>query len=405
MKIRKLYKIFIIAIFIVIILSNSFAVYAEELSIDAKSALIVEVNTGKVIYEKDMETQNYPASVTKILTAIIVIENCDLDDVATVSQSAISQIPSGYVIAPLYVGEEIKIRDLLYALMLRSANDAAYVLAEHVAGSVEEFADMMNKKAKELGCKNSNFVNPNGTHDSNQYTTAYDMYLISNYAMKNKTFAEIVSTYEYTLPATNKYPYNNRIMENTNSFINPDSKYYNKNVKGIKTGTTTQAGNCLITSSSENGLEFITVILGAETEDSRFAETSKMIEYAYDNYTYTELHKKGNIIKNIDVEKATEKTKNLNLVISDDITVLNNIKIKIDEIKPEIVLKENITAPIKQGEELGTVKYNVDGLEYTAKLLAEHNVELKTYYIEILIGVGSCALLLLICMRTRKKSK
>lgn len=402
---KRIYKIFIASIFLIVLLSNNFSVYADELSIDAKSALIVETNTGKVIYEKDMEEQNYPASVTKILTAILTIENCDLDDVATVSQNAISQIPSGYVVAPLFVGEQMKIKDLLYALMLKSANDSAYVLAEHVGGSIDGFSEMMNNKAKELGCKNSNFVNPNGTHDTNHYTTAYDMYLIANYAMKNETFAEIVSTYKYTLPATNKYPYRDRIMENTNNFINPKDPYYNNIVKGIKTGTTTQAGNCLITASSENGLEIITVILGAKTGDSKFSETSKMIKYAYDNYTYTELQKKGDIIKNIDVEKATEKTKNLNLVISDDITVLNNINIKVDEIEPEIVLKENITAPIKQGEEIGTVKWNVDGLEYTAKLLAEHDVELKTYYIEILIGVGSCALLLMICAKKKGATK
>ena len=400
---KRIYKICVVTIILIILLSNSFSVYADELSIEAKAALMVEVNTGKIIYEKNIEVQNYPASVTKILTAILTIENCDLYEIATVSQSAISQIPSGYVIAPLFVGEEMKIKDLLYALMLKSSNDAAYVLAEHVGGSVEGFSDMMNKKAKEIGCKNSNFVNPNGTHDENQYTTAYDMYLISNYAMKNKIFAEIVSTYEYTLPATNKFPYSNRIMENSNEFINPNKIHYNPIVKGIKTGTTRQAGNCLITDSSNNGLEFITVILGAETEDSRFFETSKMMKYAYDNYTFTKLHNKGDIIKNIEVEKATEKTKNLNLVISEDITVMNNINIKVDEIEPEIVLNENIIAPITAGQELGTVKYNVDGLEYNAKLLAENDVELKTYYLEILIGAECFTVLFFVCLIIWKK--
>ena len=228
--------------------------------------------------------KTYPASVTKVLTAILTIENCKLDDVATVSQTAISHIPTGYVVAPLYINEQITIKDLLYALMLKSANDAAYVLAEHVGGSVEGFSEMMNKKAKELGCKNTHFVNPNGIHDQNHYTTAYDMYLISDYAMKNKTFAKIVSTYEYTLSATNKHPYKNRVMKNTNNFINPKNAFYNKIVKGIKTGTTTQAGNCLITDSENNGLEFITVVLGAETSNSKFTETRKMINYAYDSF-------------------------------------------------------------------------------------------------------------------------
>ena len=384
------------------VLVNNSKIYANnEIQIDAKAALIVETNTGKIIYEKDIYEQNYPASVTKILTAILTIENCELDDVATVSQTAISHIPTGYVIAPLYIGEQITIKDLLYALMLKSTND----LAEHVGGSVDGFSEMMNKKAEELGCKNTHFVIPNGIHNQNHYTTAYDMYLISDYAMKNETFEEIVSTYEYTLSPTNKHPLKDRIMKNTNNFVNPKNVYYNKIINGIKTGTTKQAGNCLITDSEDNGLEFITVILGAQTANSKFSETKKMISFAYDNYKLTELHKKGDIIQNIEVKKATKKTKDLNLVISDDITAMANKKIKVDEIEPEIVLNEDIKAPIEQGQELGIIKYNIDGLEYEAKLLAETEVELKTYYIEILIGVGIFIIVLGIALIVRKKKK
>lgn len=252
-KINK--SIYCLLIFLLTIF-QSVRIYAEDLSIEAKAGIIVETNTGKIIYNKDAEIQNYPASVTKILTAIIVIENCNLDDKAVVTSSAVSNIPEGYVVAPLFVGEEMRIEDLLYALMLKSSNDAAYVLAEHVGGSVDGFSDIMNKKAIEIGCKNSHFVNPNGIHNDNHYTTAYDMYLISNYAMKNETFVKIVSTYKYILPSTNKYSNTDRVMENTNSFINPDSIYYNEIVKGVKTGTTTQAGNCLVTDSSKERLRF-----------------------------------------------------------------------------------------------------------------------------------------------------
>ena len=403
---NKIYKIIMIIMLLIVVLTCNTKVYADdELSINAKAALIVETNSGKIIYEKDIYEQNYPASVTKILTAILTIENCELDDVATVSQTAISHIPTGYVIAPLYIGEQITIKDLLYALMLKSANDAAYVLAEHVGGSVEGFSEMMNKKAEELECKNTHFVNPNGIHNQNHYTTAYDMYLISNYAMKNETFKEIVSTYEYTLSPTNKHPLKDRIMKNTNNFVNPKNAYYNKIVNGIKTGTTKQAGNCLITDSSDNGLEFITVILGAQTANSKFSETKKMISFAYDNYALTKIHDKGDMIQNIEVKKATKKTKDLNLVISDDITAMANKKIKVDEIEPEIVLNDDIKAPIEQGQELGIIKYNVDGLEYEAKLLAETEVELKTYYVEILIGVGIFIIVLVIALMIRKKKK
>ena len=366
-------------IFIAIIMTNCIFVYAtNDLNVDAKASLIIEENSGKVIHEDNSNIKNYPASVTKILTAILTLENCELTDTVTVSKTAISNIPSGYVIAPLFVGEQMSVEDLLYALMLKSANDAAYVLAEHVGGSVEGFSEMMNKKAEELGCKNTHFVNPNGIHNSDHYTTAYDMYLIARYAMKNEEFVKIVSTYQHTLSVTNKYSKNDRIMKNTNSFVNPSSRYYDENVKGIKTGTTLQAGNCLITNISKNGFDVITVILGARTSESKFSETKKMMNYVFDNYEFTQIHKKGDVIKNIEVEKATKETKSLNLIISDDIKAINNIKIKVEEIEPEISLNNEIIAPISQGQELGTIKYTVDGLEYKAKLLAENDVIKKT---------------------------
>ena len=403
---KKNKKIISVILIIFIILLNVVNVYAtEELDVNAKAAIIVERNTGKIIYEKETQTKNYPASVTKILTAILAIENCQLDDVATVSQTAISNIPTEYIVAPLKVGEEIKIEDLLYALMLKSANDAAYVLAEHMGGSVEGFANMMNKKAEEIGCKGTHFVNPNGIHNENHYTTAYDLYLISDYAMKNETFAKIVSTYSYTLPATNKYPNKDRVMKNTNEFINPNSGFYNKSVKGIKTGTTIPAGNCLITDATENGMDFITVVLGAQTANSKFTETSKMIGYAFNNYIISSVHQKGDVIKKIEVQKAKKDNKELNLVISTNITAMHNKKINVNEIEPEIVLNENITAPITAGQELGTIKYSIDGINYEAKLLAEKDIQKRTYEKEIFIAIIVILVILFLMLLAKKKKR
>ena len=401
---KKTCKLLIFTLFILFIFNT--IVYADdEIEVEAKAALIVEKNTEKIIYEKNIYEQNYPASVTKILTAILAIENCDLEEYATVSQSAISNVPFDYLVAPLFVGEQMKIKDLLYALMLKSSNDAAYVLAEHIGGSVEGFSDMMNKKAKELGCKNTHFVNPNGIHDDDHYTSAYDMYLISKYAMQNKTFANLVSTYKYTLPATNMYSYEDRVMENTNKFLNPDHLLYNENVKGIKTGNTDEAGHCLITYIEKDNLGFYIVVLGAETKESRFAETSRLIDYAYDNYTYTDVYKKGDIVKNIKVNKATDKTKNLNLIIDEDMTVFNNKKVNPKEMEPEINLDSNISAPISKGQVVGTIKYNIDGNEYSAKLLAENDVELRHYYIEISVAVIILLLILIIIRKRKSKMK
>ena len=235
------------------------------------------------------------------------------------------------------------------------------------------------------------------------------MYLIARYAMKNEEFVKIVSTYQHALSATNKYSKNDRIMKNTNAFVNPSSRYYDENVKGIKTGTTLQAGNCLITSTSKNGFDVITVVLGAKTSESKFSETKKMMNYTFDNYEFTQIHKKGDVIKNIEVEKATKETKSLNLVISDDIKAINNIKIKAEKIEPEISLNDEIIAPISKGQELGTIKYTVDGLEYNAKLLAENDVIKKTYYVEILLGIGVfiiiVSVIIIIKKRPRKREK
>ena len=399
-RVKKLLSSFLL---ITLLCCKSFAI--ENLNVNANAALIIETNTGKVIYEKDRDEQNYPASVTKILTAILVLENCNLDDVAIASESAISQIPDGYVVAPLKVGEEMKIKDLLYALMLKSANDAAYVLAEHVGKNVDFFSDMMNQKAKEIGCTGSHFVNPNGIHNERHYTTANDMYLIAKYAMQNEEFVKIVSTMEYTLPATNKYEAEDRVMRNTNSFINPDSSFYNKNVRGIKTGTTAQAGNCLITDVARDGLEFITVLLGAETSNGKFSETEKMINYAYDNYTLTKIHSKGDVIKTIEIENATEETKSLNVLIDREIIVINNKENDANKTIPDIKLNDEILAPIMAGDELGTISFDVDGLQYDAKLIAANDVEKRTYYKEIGIGAAVAVVILTFITKKPKKKK
>ena len=182
LKLKKILLLFFMLI------SISSLAFAAELNLNSEAAILVEVSTGRILYEKNSTKQLYPASTTKILTAILVLENCDLDEKVTVRETALNNIPSGYVTCNLQIGEQLTVNDLLYALMIPSANDAAYVLAEHVGGSVEGFSAMMNDKARALGCKTTHFVNPNGIHDDSHYSTAYDLYLIADYAMKNETF-------------------------------------------------------------------------------------------------------------------------------------------------------------------------------------------------------------------------
>ena len=177
---------------------------SDSLNIYSEAVILIENTTGKTLYEKNSEQKMYPASTTKILTAILAIENSSLDDLVTVSQTAISNIPSGYSSAYLSVGEEISVDNLLKVLLIHSANDAANVLAEHVSGSIDQFVNLMNEKTQELGCTNTHFVTTNGIHDDNHYTTAKDLSIIARYCMQNPTFRKYVSTPRCTIPATNK---------------------------------------------------------------------------------------------------------------------------------------------------------------------------------------------------------
>ena len=398
MRLKHMKKIIIsLLIFIILITFNLSTYAAENISIKSGAGLLVERSKGKVLFDKNAYEKMYPASTTKILTAIVVLENTKLDDMATVSKNALETIPNGYVTCNLQIGEELSVKDLMYALMVKSANDAAVVLAEHVGGSVEGFSDMMNEKAKEIGCKNTHFVNPNGIHNANHYTTAYDLYLMAEYALSfeyTNEFRDFVSKTSYTLPATNMYPAEDRSFTTTNELIkinnnNRKDNYYYKNALGIKTGHTSQAGYCLVSSSSRDNLEFISVILDGGFDENglseRYTETIKLFNFGYDNFTLTKLKEENNIIDTITVEKATKETATLNLLIKDEITVINDKSTDIDKIEPKIELKENIIAPIAKGEVLGTITYVVDDIEYKSELLAEHDVEKFDITFELIV--------------------
>lgn len=400
-------KFKIILLFCLIIIGIQSVTFASEPNLNSEAAILVEVSTGRIIYEKNSTKQMYPASTTKVLTAILVIENCELDEIVTVRESALSNIPSGYVTCNLQIGEQLTVKDLLYALMIPSANDAAYVLAEYVAGSVEDFSVMMNDKARELGCKTTHFVNPNGIHEDSHYSTAYDLYLIADYAMKNEFFRELVATTEYTLPATEKYPSEDRILKTTNELLNENSrKYFYKNAIGIKTGYTSKAGNCLIGGASRDGLEFIAVVLNGGTTNeglnSRYVDSKKLFEYAYDNFTLTKIIEKGSVVQTLEIENGTKETKHLDLVIDETITVVNNKSIDMNSVIPEIALRETLEAPIAAGETIGSIKYKVDDIEYSAKLLAKTSVEKVDYSIYLIIAA---VILLFIASTMLKSSK
>lgn len=274
----------------------------ETLKIYSEAAILIEAETGEILFEKDIYARKYPASTTKILTAIIALEKCDLNERAVATNTAIFSVKSGYTIANIQEGESFTIGELLDVLMLQSANEAANIIAEHISGSIEEFSKLMNQKAKEIGCLDSNFVNANGAHSNNHYSTAYDLAMIAKYCMKNEKFREIITKESCSLQPTDLWQ-EERIFRNTNSLMNKDSKYYYETCNGIKTGFTTPAKNCLISSSNKDGFELISVILHAETtedgQSARYVDTINLFEYGYNNFNKDEIFEEHDLNKEI----------------------------------------------------------------------------------------------------------
>lgn len=256
-------------------------------------------------------------------------------------------------------------------------------MAEHIAGSVESFATMMNTKAEELGCLDTHFVNPNGVHNENHYSTAYDLAIMGKYAMQNETFREIVNTTFYTLPSTNKYPTNDRVFGTTNELIKKDTSdkvdnYYYEYATGVKTGYTNAAKNCIVASSKKDGIEYIVVILGAETTENglsaRYLDCKNLFNYAFQNYTVKTINEKGSILKKTKIAKANISTKQLNVVVEDEISLLLKKDTYINTITPTVELNSDLKAPISENTVIGKITYEIDGNTYTSNLLAGGNV-------------------------------
>ena len=404
MKMKKLIVPIFILIFSLSFFKASF-VFADdenktttEPTISAQSAYLIDNRTNKVLFQKDSDKKMYPASTTKILTAILAIEKCNLTDKITASNTAIMSIPPGYSNAAIQPDESLTVQELLDLFLIHSANEIGYIFAEHISGNVENFSALMNQKATEIGCKNTHFTNPSGIHDAEHYSTAYDMALIARYCMKNESFRKIVSKTSCTIKSTDKYP--ERYFKNTNDLINPSSKYYYESAIGIKTGFTTQAKNCLVSASLKNGIELITVVLGAEaTEDGksgRYVDTLNLFEYGFSNYKIQQIATANTVIKELTIENATKDTKNLSLLLKNSITCLAPKDLDLNNLNYSLELNENISAPITEGDTLGKIVYNIDGITYSSDLIAEHSVE--KFNVLLLISQIALAIIVLLIL-------
>lgn len=260
--------------------SSSHAQEAALPQVKAEGAVLMDAATGKVLFGKNQDMQFYPASITKVMTALLVLERCSLNDTVTFSASATTNLESGAVSLGVSEGDQLTVEQCLYGLLLKSANEIGNGLAEHVAGSVSAFADLMNARARELGCKNTHFTNPHGLNDTAHKTTPYDMALIMRAALQNETFRKIDTTTSYEFPATKKSAAKTITMGHKMMYPT-DSRYY-EGIIGGKTGYTSKAGNTLVTGAQRNGVRLIAVVMKAS--GSHYTDTIAMLDYGFANY-------------------------------------------------------------------------------------------------------------------------
>ena len=359
--------------------------------INAKSALLIDNKTNKVLYSKDMNRKMFPASTTKILTAILVLENHSLDEKVTASYNAVMTIPSGYSTASIQIDEVLTVEQLLELLLVHSANDAANVLAEYTGGSIDSFVAMMNTKINELGLSDTHFTNPYGLQDNNHYTTAHDLAIIMQYCLKNDDFRKIAGQASCAIPSTNKSE--PRKYSSTNELLIAGNSNYYPNLIAGKTGYTSEAGECLVSAAYNDNLELVGVILNS---NSRFKDTRSLYNYGYTNFSIKNIVNEKDIITNVEVKNATKDTKNLNLLVSENIPVLANSSDDLSKIEPQITLNSDIKAPIEDGQVLGKVSYSVNGITYSTDLIAANNVEKSNFVLYCLYGLGILILILII---------
>lgn len=362
----------------------------------AKAALLMDAGNGQVLYEKNAHTLMYPASTTKILTAVIAIESCKLDEVVVVPQEAVGV--EGTTIG-LQEGEKLTLEDLLYALLLSSANDAAVAIAHHVAGSTEAFARLMNEKAQLIGTKESHFTNPHGLPDPNHYVSAYDLAVIARYAMQNPTFRRIVSTQvkQISRPAADRTKGPPQVhLWNHNRLL---TLYEGSN--GIKTGYTTQAGQCLVGAARRGNRELIVILLGSQGWDPLYRDAKLLLDYGFTSFKKVWLVEKGDKVSALDIPWGAQPLE----AVAADGFYLNSLDGQEPVVEKKVLYFKGLRAPLKEGQKVGEVVFtDGNGRELgRVDLLAASAVEFQFKYHWLPLMAG--ALLIIVCfLRLRKIS-
>lgn len=356
---KRYISIFIIFLILLMPYSQSLAIQENPYE-SAEGAILIERDSGRILYSKNIYKKLPMASTTKIMTALIAIEKGDLDETVIIKDDWTNVEGSSIYLKP---GEKITLKDLVYGLILRSGNDAATAIAHHIAGSIDNFSVLMNERSKEIGAKDTNFTNPHGLHSENHYTTAYDLALISQEALKNETFREISKSIDYI------------------SQRDLNSHFYNKNKAlwqydggdGVKIGYTQAAGRCLVASATRNNMQLIAVVLN---DNNWFNDCYNLFDYGFDNYERVRILRKDNYIKNISINNG--KIDRLPVVINKNFYYPLKRE-EIEEVKISIKTPTNLTAPLKKGESIGEINITLmDKIIYNSTMNLSKNINEKT---------------------------
>lgn len=371
-------------IFITRVNAENENISSDVINLKSQSGIIIEADTGKVLFEKDADTKRSPASMTKIMTMLLIVEelekgNISLKDEVTISERAASMGGSQIY---LEKGSTATVEELLTTIAVGSANDSAVAMAEKIGGTVENFVVLMNKRAKQLGANNTTFKNPHGLDEEGHETTARDMALIAKEVVKHDNIIKLSSTYETTIRHKNG---KSLWLVNTNSLI----KFYN-GLDGLKTGFTDKAGYCLTGTMKRNDMRLITVVMHAETKEDRNTDTINMMEYAYSMYNKKTLVSSENYLGNMFIDNA--KSRKVKYYLEKDANVIVDKNTREVNYKYDIEL-DNIKAPLKKGDKIGTLKLNYNNEIIDYNLIVKEDVyksnfftRMKNYFKDILNG-------------------
>jgi len=353
---KKISALIALTFIVFINISSSFA---TTFNFNLKSYILIDKNSGQVICGQNENKKEYPASTTKIITAIVALEHGKLDQEMTASRAAVNDIGYDGSNIGIMAGETYKMEDLLKALLIKSANETANILAENVCPTRQDFIVLMNKKAQELGATGTHFVNTCGIHDDNHYTTASDLSKFARYAMTLQPFRDIVSQEYLNMPTTKQHP-SWPVLASTNKLLLSKSKYYTK-VIGVKTGYTVEAGNNMVSDAvNDSGMELISVVMGA-AQGKREAYSKELLEYGFKNFSIQNIVEAKSLIQHLKVTDSADK-KGIDLVTANSFgCVLPDDKSSWD-IKTSEHLQKSVIAPVKQGDILGYVQYERNGI-------------------------------------------